>query len=166
MKPNRAVRTGSVPTIAWQAGIDQLADPLATCFSQAAGVRYPEDWCANSLFWLKKPGRPGRDPGTFRDICLMDPVAKAYSRILLWQVKDTLVKGLLQAQFGFIPKRSTADAVSLAHELLARTRKGGVTMLMASFDLTQAFYRLDRTLLEEVLHLRLQDQAPEGDAKT
>ena len=32
-------------------------------------------------------------------------------------------------------------------------------MLMASFDLTQAFYRLDRTLLEEVLQDRLQDQA-------
>ena len=150
---------GSVPTVAWQAAVDLLADPLAKCFQKAAEEEYPEDWCSNSLFWLKKPGKTGRTPGTFRDICLMGPVAKAYSRTLLWQVQDTLVAGLLPTQFGFIPKRSTADALLMAREILTRTRKGGITLLMASFDLTQAFYRLDRTLLEEVLVSRLSDQS-------
>ena len=126
---------------------------------RAAPKRRLRNWSSNSLFWLKKPGKSGRTPGTFRDICLMGPVAKAYSRTLLWQVKDTLVAGLLPTQFGFIPKRSAADALLMAHEILTRTRKGGITLLMASLDLAQAFYRLDRGLLEEVLVNRLADQS-------
>ena len=55
LKPGKAVRTGSIPTVAWQAGVDLLAGPLAQCFQEAAKSRYPKDWSANSLFWLKKP---------------------------------------------------------------------------------------------------------------
>jgi hypothetical protein len=129
---------------------------LRVTFDEAASDKYPDDWRINTLFWLLKPGKSSRVASSYRDICLMAPLAKAYSRCLLFRIKEEIVQGILPTAFGFLPNRGTRDALLMSFELQQRFRKDNLSLMVASFDFKQAFYKVNRHLLYESLLRRLQ----------
>ena len=141
LKVGKATRQGSVPAVLLCGLQDLLLPHLAPIFDDAACRHYPTEWATCGLFWLHKPGKTGRGPSNFRDICLQEAVAKAYSQCLLWRVKDQLVTSCLPTQFGFLPGRGTQDALALARELQCLARRCRQHLMIASFDLSQAFYK-------------------------
>ena len=154
LKIGKATRQGSVQAVLLRGLQDILLPHLAPIFDDAACRMYPAEW----VFWLNKPGKTGRWPANFRDICLQEAVAKVYSQCLLWRVKEQLVSSCLPTQFGFLPGRGTQDALAIARELQCRARRCRQHLMIASFDLSQAFYKVDRALLEEILFQRLDEE--------
>jgi hypothetical protein len=159
LRPNKAVCQGTLPAVVWKQLAKELARPLVPIFEAAANEIFPRDWSQNSLVWLKKPGKRSTGPDSFRDICLMSAVAKAYSQTLFWRIKEEIHDGLLPTQYGFLPGRATRDALAMASDIQERCKRAKVHLMVASFDLKQAFYRLDRALLEEMLWARLSHEA-------
>ena len=159
MKTGKAAKPGELPAEVWQALEAEVPRDLARCFDKAAWDECPLEWAVASLVWLKKPNKPTRTPDGYRDICLMDVVAKAYSRCVLNRIAPELYRGILPNQFGFVPGRSTTDALTVVRDLQVRCSDVGVSLMMASLDLTQAFYKIDRTKLQEVVMSRLWDEA-------
>ena len=157
LKIGKTTRQGSIPAVLLRGLQDILLPHLVHIFDDAAGREYPTEWATCGLFWLSKPGKTGLVPANFRDICLQEAVAKAYSQCLLWRVKEQLVCSCLPTQFGFLPGRGTQDALAIARELQCRARRCRQHLMIASFDLSQAFYKVDRTLLEEILFQRLDE---------
>jgi exonuclease III len=159
VKQNRAVMPGTPPISFYRAFAHQLAPCLAQIFDVAANQEYPSGWRENGLFWIKKPQKEGRAASSFRDICLMQGAAKIYSKCMYWRVRDQILPHITETQFGFLPKKGTTDAIALAQEIVARCKKQGRHLMIASFDLSQAFYKLNRTRLEEALTQRLYDES-------
>jgi hypothetical protein len=162
LRSNKASDPTVPPTVAWQTAFPQLCPRLMSQFQQLSTQPMPQAWATNSLFWLHKPGKPGRSPDCFRDICLVHPAAKAYSSLILYQNKPLLTSAVLPNHFGFLPGRSVSDALCITRETKARCRQGKCSLLTASFDLQQAFYKIDRTLLSEALLARLQSESTFG----
>jgi hypothetical protein len=144
-----------LPLEAWQA-LDQVVLPdLVHIFQQAAVDAYPDDWKTASLVWLKKPQKATRKPEGFRDICLMTALAQANSRTIVNRIQPEVLRGILPTQFGFLPRLSTLDAITISRDIQARMSKMGQSLVIASIGLRQAFYKLRHEQILESLGERL-----------
>ena len=77
---------------------------------------------------------------------------------MLNRIAPELYRGILPNQFGLVPGRSTTDALTVDRDLQARCANIGISLMMASLDLTRAFYMIDRSKLQEGVLQRLWDE--------
>lgn len=101
---------------------------------------FPSVWKEGSLrVLLKDEGRDERDPKSYRPICLLSVVGKLFEKLLKSRLMDTsLAPGNVSGrQFGFMPGRSTEDAVvELRRVVSASEGRYAVALL---FDISGAF---------------------------
>ena len=131
----------------------------------------PADWADAWLTFLQKAHKAGNKPEHLRPIALLDPVGKAVSGILRQQL-DPYIRPHMEErhQYGFLPLRSTQQALgqvfmhcrqvrarcqalkrSLYERRAGQHSAGCAGGMQLSIDLTQAFDRIDRSLLEKAL---------------
>ena len=72
-------------------------------------------------------------------------------------MQETLISACIPTRFGLLPGRGAADALAAAREIQWTAKMAGHSLVIASFDLSQAFYRIDPSLLE-ILCQGLEDQ--------
>ena len=131
----------------------------------------PAHWADAWLTFLQKAHKAGNKPEHLRPIALLDPVGKAVSGILRQQL-DPYIRPHMEErhQYGFLPLRSTQQALgqvfmhcrqvrarcqalkrSLYERRAGQHSAGCAGGMQLSIDLTQAFDRIDRSLLEKAL---------------
>ena len=87
----------------------------------------------------------------------MGHLRKACNHPLCNRVASKVEERILPTRFGFIKGRGTGGAQVLVDEMLARSRQSGKTLMLASFDVRQAFYTLDRGKLWDYVEGMLND---------
>lgn len=176
LKGNKAAPAHCAPHIMWKLAAGPIAEfmdmqVLAPWRQDAAEVY--EDWSASWLTFLNKPNRPGNKPGDLRPISLLEPAGKAMSGVIKQHLMPYL-QPWVEARhlYGYLPNRSPQQALSIVFQHCAAVRdrataqgrnlyairqghqRGGCAGgLQVSIDFTQAFDRVDRSLLNSALLL-------------
>lgn len=84
---------------------------------------------------LKKSGLNPADPGSYRPITISCVLSKLLE---LHVLQESSFQGS-DAQFGFLPNRGTAQAISLVHDVAETVSQSGSTPFFCSLDAASAF---------------------------
>jgi len=119
--------------------------------------RLPNEWKTSLVVPIPKKGDPS-DPANYRPISLLPVLSKLLERHMSNLVYDHLLvhSPISIAQWGFLPKRSTTDAVlSVIHEW-HQILDSGSEVCAVFFDLKKAFDSVPhRSLIEKLRHLNI-----------
>ena len=106
---------------------------------------FPRPWRNGRVVFIPKPGKDPTSPDSYRPITLLSALGKTFERVLLAEMQQALkeTEALHRAQYGFMPSRSTEDAI---HEALGRIdacrQRYSFTVLL-SCDIKGAFDNAD-----------------------
>ena len=162
------------PHALWTCAASSVAEVLERGLLQAwrqDEASIPDAWADAWLTFLQKPNKAGNSPQHLRPIALLDPVGKAVTGILRQQLDTHILPHMVtQHQYGFLPSRSVQQALgrafmhcravrdlcqaqrrSLYEQKAGNTTRGCAGGMQLSIDLTQAFDRVSRGLLEAAL---------------
>ncbi|XGW13282.1 hypothetical protein V3C99_013707 [Haemonchus contortus] len=153
MKVGKATGPGGVPIEAWKAlgehGIKWLTKFLNTVTAEG---RIPDAWRRSTIVPIfKRKGDP-MDCSNYRGIRLTAHTMKLYERMV-----DSRLRGLVpisEKLFGFMPERSTTDAIFIARQIMGKYREMRRPCYLAFLDLEKAFDRLPREVLWSALRKR------------
>lgn len=106
----------------------------------ARGV-FPSRWKVASLVLFNKEGKDGKDPSSYRPICLLPAWSKVLDRLVVNRLLYHLMSRGLMApnQFGFIPGRGTEDAIAAVYETVKAHWSNGLCTCLISLDVKSAF---------------------------
>ena len=168
--PNKSVAQPFLPAVVWRSAPEQVAtflmEQLTQWWSQYPPI-IPQSWKNSWLFFLPKPGKPNTSPEHLRPISLMEPLGKVILGLIASKLKAFYLPRLCRfPSFGFLPLRSTTDAINRVvshcrtvrtmvqcnsrgiHQQIAEHPKyvlsGGISLFL---DLTRAFDLVDRRIL-------------------
>ncbi|CAE7725435.1 unnamed protein product [Symbiodinium sp. CCMP2592] len=171
---NKAAPAHYAPHALWSCVAEPVSQVLERGLLQewrSSGAHIPTAWADAWLTFLQKANKAGNKPEHLRPIALLDPVGKAVSGLLRKQL-DTYILPHMEArhQYGFLPGRSVQQALghafihcksvrslsqaqnrSLYDKFAGHQAKGCAGGMLLSIDLTQAFDRVGRDLLEQAL---------------
>ncbi|CAE7790745.1 unnamed protein product [Symbiodinium sp. CCMP2592] len=171
---NKAAPAHYAPHVLWSCAAPSVARVLERGLMQTwrqAAATVPVAWADAWLTFLQKPNKAGNAPQHLRPIALLDPVGKAVTGILRDQLDTYIIPHMVeQHQYGFLPHRSVQQALghafmhcrtvrsicqaqqrSLYEQKAGNKSLGLAGGMILSIDLTQAFDRVDRGLLEASL---------------
>ena len=114
--------------------------------------KVPSPWKVGTVIPLPKAGDSSK-VGNWRPICLLDIHSKLTEKVVHQQLITHLLENKIisEQQFGFIPGRSTGDAIfGLCNELY-KARNKGERSAVVFLDLKKAFDTVDRTILMKKL---------------
>ena len=167
----KAVPKTSLPSAIWKF----LSQPLSLLLHRWHQDRwntnlpqFPDEWAWTEVVLLVKPGKPIGPPSSLRPIGLIDPLSKAYVKVLADGFKPYALKFLEQIpQYAYLPGREISGCLyrAVSHCRKARDalkgmsynlhtkRDGGrqhdfVCALQVSLDMSQAFDRAPWELIE------------------
>ncbi|EYC37298.1 hypothetical protein Y032_0808g2454 [Ancylostoma ceylanicum] len=92
------------------------------------------------------------DGANYKGIKLIAHTMKIYEHHVDLRLRD--VVEIASDQFGFVPERSTIDAIFIARQVMEKYREKNKTYHVAFLDLEKAYDRLPRTALWEVMRER------------
>ena len=103
------------------------------------------DWEHSFIVCLYKDKGDGLERGNYRGLKLTEQVIKVLERIV-----DGLIRQLVlidDSQFGFIPGRSTTDAIFVVRQLQEKYLAANKRLYMHFVDLEKAFDRVPREVI-------------------
>ena len=177
LPPNKAAPAHYAPHVLWQCAAPSVAQVLERGLLRSWRLEEAtilEEWADAWLTFLQKPNKAGNAPQHLRPIALLDPVGKALTGILRQQLDTYIAPHMVtQHQYGFLPYRSVQQALgqvfmhcrsvrelsqaqrrSLYAQKAGHKSSGCAGGMQLSIDLTQAFDRVGRGLLEaSLLHI-------------
>ena len=112
----------------------------------------PDEWRRSVLVPLYKgKGDIIKKCGNYRGIKLMSHTMKLWERIIEARIRKEVT--IAEQQFGFMPGRSTTDAIFCLRMLLEKWTEGQKAVHCAFIDLKKAYNRVPREELWECLRL-------------
>ena len=178
-RSGRAIPDGSVPPEVWHHCADILAPPASSLFQHfltAGSVMVPTAWTECWLKLLPKPQKPAHLVANLRPIALQDPLGKTLARLIKQDIMEKILPAVRSTpQFAYLPRRSTAHAISRAAQFCDSirgqlreasatvwTRKAGRRQnpycggAIFSLDMSKAFDMVSHSYLEQALkHLQI-----------
>ena len=143
MKKGKAVGPDDIPAEACKClgeiGVKFLTNLMNTILETE---RMPEDWRESALVPIYKGKGDIQDCGNYRGIKLMSHTMKTWERIMEVRLRRTVE--ISEEQFGFMPGRSTMDAIFALKQLLERYHEGQKMLHCAFIDLEKAYDRVPR----------------------
>ncbi|EYC28676.1 hypothetical protein Y032_0007g3351 [Ancylostoma ceylanicum] len=112
----------------------------------------PEAWRDSIIVPIFKRKGDAMNCANYRGIKLIAHTMKIYERLLDMQLREMVE--ISPDQFGFVPERSTIDAIFIARQLMEKYREKNKPRHLAFLDLEKAYDRLLRTVLWEVMRER------------
>lgn len=116
--------------------------------------QFPKPWKMAKLVLLHKPGRPEREPSSYRPLCLIDDVCKLFERLIVNRISShlsTTGPDLSPNQFGFRRGLSTLDAVLLVREITTEIVNGRGIAIAVSIDIVNAFNTIPWTAIHAAM---------------
>ncbi|CAF4939189.1 unnamed protein product [Pieris macdunnoughi] len=101
---------------------------------------FPEKWKKATIVVLRKPAKANYDnPKSYRPIGLLPVMGKIFEKMVVERLKWYLVPKTSKHQFGFMPQRSTEDALYTAVNHIRRKLIQKKILTVVSLDIEGAF---------------------------
>ena len=152
MKKGKAQGPDDIPVEAWIALGNKGVEFLVKFFNRLLrGEKMPDEWRRSVLVPLYKGKGDIKECRNYRGIKLMSHTMKLWERIIEARIRKEVT--IAEQQFGFMPGRSTTDAIFCLRMLLEKWTEGQKAVHCAFIDLEKAYDRVPREELWECLRL-------------
>uniref|UniRef100_A0A183GIV8 Reverse transcriptase domain-containing protein n=1 Tax=Heligmosomoides polygyrus TaxID=6339 RepID=A0A183GIV8_HELPZ len=153
MKLGKAAGPDGVSVDAWKVlgdlGIDWLTQFLNRITKEG---KMPDDWRNNTIVSIFRQKGDASECSNYRGIKLISHTMKIYERLVDSRLREMVP--ISQVQWGFVPERSTTDAISIARQVMEKYREKRKPCYLAFLDLEKAYDRLARAAIWNALRGR------------
>ncbi|KAK3535543.1 hypothetical protein QTP70_016813, partial [Hemibagrus guttatus] len=147
MKSGKAVGPDDIPVEVWkclgEAAVEFLTSLLKNRVLESE--RMPEEWRRSVLVPIFKNKGDVQSCSNFRGIKLMSHTMKLWERVVEARLRKAVE--ICEQQYGFMPRKSTTDAIFALRILMEKYRDGQRELHCVFVDLEKAY---DRVLREEL----------------
>ncbi|KAK2902094.1 hypothetical protein Q8A73_011840 [Channa argus] len=143
MKSGKAVGPDDIPVEVWKCLGEVAVEFLSSLFNKILeSERMPEDWRRSVLVPIFKNKGDVQSCGNYRGIKLMSHTMKLWERVVEARLRAEV--SICEQQYGFMPRKSTTDAVFALRMLMEKYREGHRELHCVFVDLEKAYYRVPR----------------------
>mgnify|MGYP000008813254 CR=1 FL=1 len=150
---NKSIGIDTIVAEIYKCSFDTISPFILTIFNTIShtGI-YPESWGSGVIVPIFKGGDSG-NAKNYRDITLINTIAKIYTQILLSRLTrwSTAHEILTDNQFGFQKRKSTIDCIFLLHSIIQKTLNSRKKLNCAHIDLEKCFDKFNRYLIFQKL---------------
>ncbi|KAL5168243.1 LINE-1 retrotransposable element ORF2 protein [Glycine soja] len=150
MSNDKAVGPDNIPIEVWKTLGDRSLEWLTELFNEIMrSKRMPEEWRRSTLVPIYKNKGDIQNCANYRGIKLMSHTMKLWERVIERRLrKETQVT---ENQFGFMPGRSTMEAIYLLRRVMEQYRMAQQDLHLIFIDLEKAYDRVPREILWKAL---------------
>ncbi|KAK3566678.1 hypothetical protein QTP86_003161 [Hemibagrus guttatus] len=143
MKSGKAVGPDDLPVEVWKCLGEAAVEFLASLFNRVLeSERMPEEWRRSVLVPIFKNKGDVQSCSNYGGIKLMSHTMKLWERVLEARLRK--VVEICEQQYGFMPRKSTTDAIFALRVLLEKYRDGQRELHCVFVDLEKAYDRVPR----------------------
>ncbi|GJZ80896.1 retrovirus-related pol polyprotein LINE-1, partial [Tanacetum coccineum] len=150
MGRNKVVGPDQIPIEAWKCLKDEGVKWLTCLFNKIfSSAKMPDEWRLSEVIPIYKNKGDVQACGNYRGIKLLSHTMKLWERVIERRLRrETRVT---ENQFGFMPGRSTTEAIHLLRSLMEKYRERQRDLHMAFLDLEKAYDSIPRELVWRTL---------------
>ncbi|KAK3529729.1 hypothetical protein QTP86_000811 [Hemibagrus guttatus] len=142
MKSGKAVGPDDIPVEVWKCLGEAAVEFLASLFNRVLeSERMPEEWRSVLVPIFKNKGDV-QSCSNYRGIKLMSHTMKLWERVVEARLRK--VVEICEQQYGFMPRKSTTDAIFALRILMEKYRDGQRELHCVFVDLEKAYDRVPR----------------------
>lgn len=143
MKSGKALGPDGIPVEAWKCLGEVAVQFLTGLFNRILdSEKMPEEWRRSVLVPIFKNKGDVQSCGNYRGIKLMSHTMKLWERVVEARLRAEV--SICEQQYGFMPKKSTTDAVFAMRMLIEKYREGQRELHCVFVDLEKAYDRVPR----------------------
>ncbi|KAK3523752.1 hypothetical protein QTP70_009235 [Hemibagrus guttatus] len=143
MKSGKAVGPDNIPVEVWKCLGEAAVEFLTSLFNRVLeSERMPEEWRRSVLVPIFKNKGDVQSCSNYRGIKLMSHTMKLWERVVEARLRK--VVEVCEQQYGFMPRKSTTDAIFALRILMEKYRDGQRELHCVFVDLEKACDRLPR----------------------
>ncbi|KAK3571820.1 hypothetical protein QTP86_020578 [Hemibagrus guttatus] len=143
MKSGKAVGPDDIPVEVWKCLGEAAVEFLASLFNRVLeSERMPEEWRRSVLVPIFKNKGDVQSCSNYRGIKLMSHTMKLWERVVEARLRK--VVEFCEQQYGFMPRKSTTDAIFALRILMEKYRDGQRELHCVFVDLEKAYDRVPR----------------------
>ncbi|KAK3567025.1 hypothetical protein QTP86_008980 [Hemibagrus guttatus] len=143
MKSGKAVGPDDIPVEVWKCLGEAAVEFLASLFNRVLeSERMPEEWRRSVLVPIFKNKGDVQSCSNYRGIKLMSHTMKLWERVVEARLRK--VVEIYEQQYGFMPRKSTTDAIFALRILMEKYRDGQRELHCVFVDLEKAYDRVPR----------------------
>ncbi|KAK3528644.1 hypothetical protein QTP70_006345 [Hemibagrus guttatus] len=143
MKSGKAVGPDDIPVEVWKCLGEAAEEFLTSLFNRVLeSERMPEEWRRSVLVPIFKNKGDVHSCSNYRGIKLMSHTMKLWERVVEARLRK--VVEICEQQYGFMPRKSTTDAIFALRILMEKYRDGQRELHCVFVDLEKAYDRVPR----------------------
>ncbi|KAK3567231.1 hypothetical protein QTP86_015063, partial [Hemibagrus guttatus] len=143
MKSGKAVGPDDIPVEVWKCLGEAAVEFLTGLFNRVSeSERMPEEWRRSVLVPIFKNKGDVQSCSNYRGIKLMSHTMKLWERVVEARLRK--VVDICEQQYGFMPRKSTTDAIFALRILMEKYRDGHRELHCVFVDLEKAYDRVPR----------------------
>ncbi|KAK3508704.1 hypothetical protein QTP70_004253 [Hemibagrus guttatus] len=143
MKSGKAVGPDDIPVEVWKCLGEAAVEFLTSLFNRVLeSERMPEEWRRSVLVPIFKNKGDVQNCNNYRGIKLMSHTMKLWERVVEARLRK--VVEICEQQYGFMPRKSTTDAIFALRILMEKYRDGQRELHCVFVDLEKAYDRVPR----------------------
>ncbi|KAK3510437.1 hypothetical protein QTP70_006843 [Hemibagrus guttatus] len=143
MKSGKAVGPDNIPVEVWKCLGEAAVEFLTSLFNRVLeSERMPEEWRRSVLVPIFKNKGDVQSCSSYRGIKLMSHTMKLWERVVEARLRK--VVEICEQQYGFMPRKSTTDAIFALRILMEKYRDGQRELHCVFVDLEKAYDRVPR----------------------
>ncbi|KAK3570800.1 hypothetical protein QTP86_026338, partial [Hemibagrus guttatus] len=143
MKSGKAVGPDDIPVEVWKCLGEAAVEFLANLFNRVLeSERMPEEWRRSVLVPIFKNKGDVQSCSNYRGIKLMSHTMKLWERVVEARLRK--VVEICEQQYGFMPRKSTTDAIFALRILMEKYRDGQRELHCVFVDLEKVYDRVPR----------------------
>ncbi|KAK3512387.1 hypothetical protein QTP70_007966 [Hemibagrus guttatus] len=143
MKSGKAVGPDDIPVEVWKCLGEAAVEFLTSLFNRVLeSERMPEEWRRHVIVPIFKNKGDVQSCSNYRGIKLMSHTMKLWERVVEARLRK--VVDICEQQYGFMPRKSTTDAIFALRILMKKYRDGQRELHCVFVDLEKAYDRVPR----------------------
>ncbi|KAK3533904.1 hypothetical protein QTP70_034899 [Hemibagrus guttatus] len=143
MKSGKAVGPDDIPVEVWKCLGEAAVEFLTSLFNRVLeSERMPEEWRRSVLVPIFKNKGDVQSCSNYRGIKLMSHTMKVWERVVEARLRK--VVEICELEYGFMPRKSTTDAIFALRILMEKYRDGQRELHCVFVDLEKAYDRVPR----------------------